>query len=84
MPKVYTTVPGLELRIDGYGVATEEVPVEVPDEVAAELKKHPQLRIVLDVDGERLAKAVEKSGVVPAPRRASSAPAKAEKKEKEG
>ncbi len=42
--KVFTTVPGLELNIGGYGVATNTEGVTVPDEVAdqfeAEIRGH--------------------------------------------
>lgn len=72
MPKVFTTVPGLELRIGNYGTATMEIPVDVPDEVAAELKKDSRLRIVLEVDGQKVAKTVEKAaGAKLSPRRGS-------------
>lgn len=45
MRKVFTTVPGLSLRIGNFGVASDVVPCEVPEEVAIELRDHPQLKI---------------------------------------
>lgn len=43
MAKVYTTVPGARVRIShgtsNYGEATNKVPCEVPEEVAAELEE---------------------------------------------
>lgn len=48
MVKVYAAIPGLEIRIGPFGVATEVEAVIVPPEVAAELRAHPQLRLVED------------------------------------
>lgn len=77
MPKVYVKVPGLELRIDRYGTASEKTPIEVPEEVAAELRKHPHLRVELDVDVERVVAEAARPRI--GPRRAHDAAA--EKKE---
>jgi hypothetical protein len=42
--RIYTTLPGLEMNIGGYGVATNTAGVLVPDEVAdqfeAEIRGH--------------------------------------------
>jgi hypothetical protein len=37
--KVYSTVPGLEMRIGNYGVATNTEPAIVPDDVAEQLER---------------------------------------------
>lgn len=37
MVKVFARVPGAAIRIDGFGVATTDAPVELPAEVAAAL-----------------------------------------------
>ncbi len=56
MAKVYSAVPGLELRVDTYGTATEENPVEVPEAVAVELRRDPRVRVEMDVPAPRLAR----------------------------
>ena len=48
MSKVYTTVPGHELRIDTFGVATNAHPAEVPAIAAAALEGRSDLRIEHD------------------------------------
>jgi hypothetical protein len=56
--KIYTTVPGLELRIDSFGTATETSPVEVPETVAASLREDPRLRIEAETPAPRLGRKV--------------------------
>jgi len=56
MAKIYCAVPGLELRIDTYGTATETAPVEVPESVAAKLQADPRLRIEAETPAPRLAR----------------------------
>jgi len=48
MPKVYTSVPGLQLRIDTFGLATNTHPAEVPAIAAAALEGRSDLRIEHD------------------------------------
>jgi hypothetical protein len=44
--KVFSAVPGLEIRIGNYGSATTEDPVTIPTEVADELEAtEPRVRI---------------------------------------
>lgn len=55
MPKVYATVPGLKVMIQGYGVASADEPVTVPDDVARDVAKDKRLRVERDEPKPRLA-----------------------------
>ena len=46
--KVYATVPGAEVWIPPFGMATNEVPCLVPASVAAELARAEGLRVEAD------------------------------------
>jgi hypothetical protein len=46
--KVYTVVKGLEVAIGGYGVANNDQPVVVPDEVADQLEAEIRGHRVID------------------------------------
>ena len=48
MAKVYTTVPGLVAQIGRYGPASNDVPAEVPEAVAAECAGDDRLRVETD------------------------------------
>lgn len=48
MAKVFTTIPGLTVRIGNHGMASNDEPAIVPPEVAAELEADPALRIEMD------------------------------------
>ncbi len=48
MAKVYATVPGAEVQIPPYGMATEHVPCVVPECVGEELSKVEGLRVEPD------------------------------------
>lgn len=45
MAEVYTTTPGDLRQIGNYGLATNDTPAIVPDEVAAELAGNPRFRV---------------------------------------
>ena len=60
-------LPGLELRIDTYGLATEKVFAEVPEAVAAALRKDRRLRVVLEADAPKAARAIEKPAAAAKP-----------------
>jgi hypothetical protein len=55
MAKVYSAVPGLKVMIQGYGVATVDEPVTVPDDVARDVEKDKRLRVEKDEAAPRLA-----------------------------
>lgn len=44
MVKVFAAVKGSEIRVDGYGVATDTEPVLVPADVARELIALPEFK----------------------------------------
>ncbi len=48
MAKVYATVPGAEVQIPPYGVATEQSPCLVPEPVGEELSRVEGLRVEPD------------------------------------
>ncbi len=48
MPKIYATVPGAEVWIPPYGMATNDSPAVVPAAVGAELAKVDGLRVEPD------------------------------------
>ncbi len=48
MAKVFATVPGAEVQIPPYGMATEHVPCVVPASVGEELSKVEGLRVEPD------------------------------------
>jgi len=50
--KVYAKDEGARVMVAGYGEATTSRAVEVPDAVAAELAKHPGLRVEVPETGE--------------------------------
>jgi hypothetical protein len=50
MRKVYARVEGSELRIEGVGTATRDRPCLVPEALAAELARTPELRVETDDD----------------------------------
>lgn len=66
MAKVYTTTPGVEARIGIFGVATNDTPAIVPDEVADELE--------LDMKGEKPVEADPKRGIEGTPGRSALGP----------
>ena len=55
MPKVFSAVAGLTVMIQGYGLASEDTPVEVPEEVARDVEKDKRLRVERDAPPPRLA-----------------------------
>jgi hypothetical protein len=63
--KVFSAVPGLEIRIGNYGSASTDAPVTVPPEVADELEAtEPRVRI--ERSGAAPARAPKKAKVTPA------------------
>lgn len=44
MVKVFAAVKGAEIRVEGYGVATDTEPVLVPSDVARELIRSPEFK----------------------------------------
>jgi len=48
MAKVYSAVSGLTVMIHGYGLASADQPVTVPEEVARDVEKDKRLRVVRD------------------------------------
>lgn len=44
--KVFTTVPGAVITVGQYGIATNESPALVPEEVAQELEADDSFRVV--------------------------------------
>jgi len=55
MARVYSAVPGLKVMIQGYGIATENNPVTVPEDVAKDVAKDKRLRVERDKLAPRLA-----------------------------
>ena len=56
MPKVYSAVKGLKVRIDVHGEATFDIPVEVTEQVAKDVEKDTRVRVVRDVPEPKLKK----------------------------
>jgi len=55
MAKVYSAVPGLKVMIQGHGLATEDEPVTVSEDVARDVEKDKRLRVERDEPAPRLA-----------------------------
>jgi hypothetical protein len=54
MAKVFTTVPGLVVNVGGYGNASNDEGVSVPDEVAAQFEDEIRGFRVEEVDGKKV------------------------------
>ncbi len=48
MPKVYSAIEGLKVMIQGYGIATFEECVVVPEDVANDVEKDKRVRVDRD------------------------------------